>query len=743
MKIQSIQKCLSWTAAHLAWSVMAFSPVALGKEASNVATAMSQKELKAYLQEAGLTKKSTLGEFWAKTKAEYPDFVQKDLEQFVARNKNRQMPDVTVGSAKATDGSTIATLQVVENGKVNTVQFFGEKNKWAKINNVVLSEYDFKRVADVFSRLESSDIKLRKESDKYRDSLSVTKKDSAAQMSKDLSRFAGFPTMTPQLWKSFSMKERAAFIVTMRLMHTTAQKVLNSDAKEAAKQGAAIENFYRAIFQDANAQKSKFSRDGSQSNQASKVGDQCVVAGYIGTYELIENTKKKKSLACSVDKGIAGYLAKSGFEFVKKATDTCSSSKGADSVACNPIIFGYPSSGQPACINKYTTDFSNATTSCDGQSRLTKGKLADMPGGDKKYVGIKPREAQLQAIEDDQLKDNYLLTEKFLEGVLASKEPAMLKAFKDGVWSQELEQMLSGIQSGFKGEIESAIGICEQRIKNNPTQADPQQKDACDQLHRRWLFTEFFILKLRKKACDPAATYRGSFDRNKLDALPKKVCECNDTKVMVGLGEKCAPAAAVPPALPPVEERVGTPVACAGQYPGVSRADLNEDCLCHATNKAPSEVAQASTNSMESSYPDDLTTKDPTYTCKEMKFPWLLAGGAGLLALLLFRKKNKSVTPEAVVPPVQPAPMCAPKVGIPPNCTCAPCADITMELKDSATCQCGPRAVTPIPVVCENGTTALTAALCPPPVPPVTPPATNEGGTGNNCPAGGCSGGVN
>lgn len=754
MKMKSVQKCLKLATASLAWSVMAFSPVALGKEAEN----LSQRELQGYLQEAGLTKKSTVGEFWARTKTSYPSFIQKDLEQFVAKNKNRLMPEVNLVSSKATNGTMIPTLQVTENGKVNTVQFFGEKKKWAKINNVVLSEYDFKRVADVFSRLEVSDIKIKNEAEKYAESQSLVKKDSPVQMARDLSRFSGFPTMTPQLWKSLSMKERAGFIVTMRLMHHTALKVLNSNTKKT-KSSAALENFYRAIFQEANAQKSR-------SSTTSKVGEQCVVAGYIGTYQNINNTNKTMSLACSVDKGIAGYGSKSGYDFVTKATATCSSSKGADYVACNPIIFGFPNSGpggvsQPACIHKYTQDFSDATVSCDGQSRLTHGKLSDIPGGDKKYDGIKPREAQLKAIEDDQIADNYKLTEKFIEGVLASKDQTLLKAFKDGVWSQELESMLSGIQAGFKSEIDSAIGICEARLKSDPMQADPQQKDACDQLHRRYLFTEFFILKFRQKACDPAATYKGSFDKDKLDSIVTKVCECNETKVMVGLGAACAPVppAAAIPTLPTVEVRAGK-VVC--EYPGVMASEMNDECLCNSTNNAPTEVVKNNTVNGET-YPDSQAAESATYTCKESKFPWLLVGGAALLALFLFCKKDKSKSPPTPVTPVQPTPVCAPKVGVPPNCTCAPCAQgVNFEIINTVTCQCGPRVVTPIPVQCADGSTASSVAACPKcgdgsfktlpssgrangcpdAVVPPEPPG-NEGGSGNNCPAGGCSGGVN
>ncbi|MBC7420726.1 MAG: hypothetical protein H7328_08360 [Bdellovibrio sp.] len=741
----SLLKCLRWTAANLAWSVMAFSPVALGKEAENI----SKQNLENFVKETGLNKKITLGEYWQKVKADAPAFLRKDLDAYIEKNKNLLMPEVVVKTVKGTDGKMVPVMQITENGKVNTAQFFGEKNKFVKYNNITLSELDLQRVTDVATRIEASDYNVKVAADAYRTSVGA-KRDKLSNFSRDMARFSGFTRVTPQLWKALSMKERADMIITMRLMNQSAQKVLSleSGSMKPAAQGASIENYYKAIFADANAAtKTKSAYVGS------KAGESCVVAGYIGSYQEILNYKKQKSLSCSVDKGIESYKERAEYGFITQANQTCVSTKSVDHVACNPLIFGYPK-GSPACVEKYKDEFSRATTSCDGQSRLSSSKLEQIPGKD--YSKLMPREKQLEAIRNDQIAEKFELTENYLAGVLAAKNKSMAEALKDGKWSQGLEEMLSSIQGGFEGEIGKAIAICEQRIKNNPQQADPQQKDACDQLHRRWLFTEMIQIRLRKQGgCDANAVYVGSAD--KLDSITKNLCKCNDTGKLIALGEKCElSGGAVPlPAVPAAPE-----VSCASQYEGAT--GMNADCLCTTTNALPTEVVQSKNTNMEN-YPENITASSaPKYTCSNFDIPWKAVGIGALVALglwWLFKKKTNDQLLQVQPPQVQQpaAPLClAPRNPGAPPCTCGPCG-AGFEVLDPNVCQCVPKPVIPgsVPVPCLNGSTAATEALCPRcPAPfqaqQVSMPSTqrpngcpkpNEGNNGQNNNGG--SGGVN
>ena len=93
--------------------------------------------------------------------------------------------------------------------------------------------------------------------------------------------------------------------------------------------------------------------------------------------------------------------------------------------------------------------------------------------------------------------------------------------------------------------------------------------------------------------------------------------------------------------------------------------------------------------------------------------------------------------------------MCpAPKIGTPPSCECPvsnSCA-AGQQIYNQVTCQCNN---IPQPVTCPNGTKAPGNSLSQCPkctngsyVPVGGCPVTNEGGKGNNCPSGKCSGGV-
>ncbi len=781
MKIGSITKCLSWSAAHVAWMTMAFSPVAMGKEAEKISQQMVQNSV----NELGLNKKITLGEFWEKSKNLFPASVQEDFAGYIAENKNLVMPEVTVKSSKATDGTMVPVLQTNSDGKIKSMQIFGEKDKMAKLDKIIFTQQDVERVYDMFLRYQASDVKLQKETAAYkaaqfRKAVGQTTK---SEMTKDFERFEGFPRVTPQLWKSMSKEERANYIVTMRLMWQSAQKVLNP----ASKKGSAM-NFFEKIHNlvtgeyawakkvsaksPASVPASKKSQSSSAAQSEGDGDNRCVVAGYIGEYVSgLKTFTKNNSRACSVDRAIE--LTQS--ESVKKADSACKSAKGATFVACNPVIYGYPG-GEPACLSKSSAEFVDAThwsssqtnsDTCDGKSRLNSNPdVVKFPGKD--YSKIMPREKQLDAIELDQKAENYALTKNFLNGVLKSKDQDLAAAFGKDQWSKNLDDTLVDIQSEFERDINSSMEICKARA--GIAQPDPRQKGACDQLHRRWLFTERSIAKLRDKACDPQAQYIGKYDdkdsveaaKVKTDLNKKKVenngaglCECKvPPGKKVAFGEKCqirGPVSEIeaPPAcgkdavlspdnkscicrdypdvsgpmgaalLCPIPGRI---VDCQSQYPGAS--GMKEDCMCANTSQAPVAKAQSSTQNGEN-YPFN-EAQATTYTCEQSNtklWPFLLVGAA-LLAFLLFKKKKKSPeTPEVVIPPPTTPPttppvvgVCAPpKVGAPPNCACPSTASASCTqgqgVYNQATCVCTP----PTPIICANLSTAPNnnAAMCP------------------------------
>lgn len=799
----NIIKVAKWTAAHVSWLTMSFSPVALGAEAEKI----SKQKVTAYMQEFGLNKKITVGEFWEKTKAYYPGYVYKEIETFVQQNKNLEMPEVLISSVKATDGTEVPTLQLSLNGRVQSIQIFGEKQKWAKFNNTTLTLNDMQRPDDIFKRIQANDIRIQKEAEilqkKYQVNDAVRLKNQSAQQ-KDLARFSGFPRMTPQSWKAMTPTQRAAFIVNMRLMWRDAQKVLDSaqlTGFRREQRPSTVENLIQSLMgaeayalddssvmpapkriptNSAASTSPSETTNSAVSNAKGKNrvfdANSCIVAGYVGVYDQVDNNRGKNRQGCSVEKAIDGYKARealnSGGESISKANQKCSTKKTASFVACNPIVYGYPN-GEPACVSKEDPSFQTATHykgACDSQSPLTAAKEPLFK--DKDYSNIMPREKQIAAIEKDQGMQQFALTDQFLKGILASKEDQNLfNAFKNGIWSKELDNELVRIQNSFEEEIKGAIATCEADTKHKN---EVNQKGACDQLHRRWLFTEKFLLPLRQKACAPGTVFIGM--NEKLDSLDKNplLCACENepgTKLALGPASEaqCTGKGAAAKKEAPVVEK-----SCPSGTSLVQGGDENK-CAC---NKNKDKFLPQSTS------PDKVAE-----LCEEKSNAWKwVLGGLGILALLALFNRNKKPAPAIppnppplcdankkldggacicatscpvgssqnpgscgcdLIPPVIPPQQCAaPKIGTPPSCECPvsnACA-AGQQIYNQVTCQCDsvPQAVT-----CPDGTKAPGNSLAQCPkcsngsyAPVGGCPASSEGGKGTNCPTGNCSGGV-
>lgn len=794
---------IKWIAAYMACSTLIFSPVAMGREAET----HNKKNIQQTIKELGLRNKVTLGEFWENSKAYMPGYIYKDLEAFVKENKNLQMPEVSFGVSKATDGKDIPVVTFSQNGKTQTVQFFGEQNKWAKFNGVVLSASDLNRVDSVFKRIEGSDIKLKTEADKYRNNKLLKQKNSLNQndinlYKKDFARFDGFPRVTPQMWKSLTKEQRAGFLVKIHLLWIDAKKVLamappKKQSIQKSKEAAAIDNLYKIIFgQDAAAAEGVKTPSAAVQVEGTSVrtkkgvvfipynAKSCVVAGYIGAYGKVNNIRGDNRDGCSIDVAVATYKSNPNLKFVQEANNQCGAKKPT-LVACNPIVYGYPN-GSPACIDRRSAEYQQAThfvspgnrETCDGKSRLSSSDEI-IKFNDKDYANIQPREKQIAAIEADQQKDDYALTLSYLKGVLTKKDPAML-AMLDGEWNITLDDELVRIQSQFEQEIARAIKTCENDISGSH---EKNQKLACDQLHRRWLFTERTIAKLRDKACLKPALYVGKYaegessyadtakvktDINKktIDAKGTDLCECpikdpaaaKEKVKLVSFNESCEIAPVITDPQPPSCKASSdstdcksepAPVKCS-QPEGISGFDY-EKCKCDDNKKLKQK-------------------NDGSYECEGTNWlPWIL-GGLGVLALIAIFHKDKKPNPPTPPTPVgctnvcaggainpmtcecdsiPPEPSCVPpKIGMPPSCACpaAPSfCTLPQKIYDISTCQC---TNIPQPPVCADASVAPNGNLAQCPTCPngsfkTTAGCPTEGGTGNNtCANPPCSGGL-
>ncbi|AGH95519.1 hypothetical protein A11Q_1303 [Pseudobdellovibrio exovorus JSS] len=808
-------KAIKTTAIATACWTMVFSPVALGQQAERI----SREEVAQSIKELNLNRNTTLDHFWKNIKAYTPGYSYKNIDDFVKQNKNAKMPEVEFSTLRNTSGEQIPVIRFTQNGKTQTVQFFGEKNKWATFNGVVLTENDLQDIEKIYSKIEASDPKYRQEAQAYRARSLAAAQQPKNQFEKDMLRFQGFPRVTPSLWKSMTKNQRADYIVKMRMMRLSAKQVeaafqrkSGSVAPKKNKESAVIENFYRAIFgQEAFAQ-----------TAAGAFSGQCVVAGYIDDadgYAPGVNYQGQRAQVCNIQNVLQNPRYREGGElsYVAEAATTCGAldvranpSREVSSdrvyVPCNPVIYGYPggngsgdtassAKGTPLCVNKNARAFQNVTTFpgiCDQGSRLNTSSF-DVTLSEDAAV----RQTQLQTIESEQRAEDFRLTKEYLDGVLAHKGHGGLQQILDGEWNLAIDSEMVRIQSQFEAEINRAIGICRASLRDNAGRHETYQQQACEQLHRRWLFTERVIAQYRQKACHETTTYVGKYDseesslnnpkteinKTQTDQAGTNLCKCEDGS-LVNFGQACGGAI---PTLPPV---VVTPT-CEDRYPGAS--GLTEDCKC-SSGKDPQG-------------PDSKGK----YKCSSSSIVPIALAGLALFGIFAFAKKKKKKTPpteppvlcpdgsqapnrnvelcpkppqQCVLPQVGTYPNCACpnaqscptgsthnpntcgcdpnppvscpgiKVGTPPNCAC-PIEAVNAcpkpyKLFDANTCTCTD---VPQPPECPDGSKlALGQSLtlcpkCPDGTTYITTgqtcPVQNEGGSGNSCPAGQtCSGGL-
>ncbi|MFZ3229267.1 MAG: hypothetical protein WA160_03595 [Pseudobdellovibrio sp.] len=836
-------KLLSWSMTHLAWLTMTFSPMAMGAEAEKI----SKQKMQQYLQEAGLTKATTVGEFWHKTQAYYPGYLYKEIESFALQNKNVQMPEVTLSSAKATDGSEIPILSYSMGGKSFTLQFFGEKNKWVKFNNVNLSVTDLANPEDIVKRLKANDIHLKNEYhqlSKKSDQASLVDIKKIAEYKKDFSRFQGFPRITPVLWKSLSAEKRANYIVKMRLMWLSAQRVLElKNGNATAFQQTPIEQFYKAIFgnnaqaeeafEDELAPPTSLPSNGTNSVRSEMVHSSptaipsavvklkdrtvtlkngkkviipfdaktCIVAGYVGAYGIVTNSSGKDRPGCSVDVALAAYDTKETdgktvknetLKYVTEANDDCKKDKGQGFRACNPILYSYSSVGKPFCIDTLSKSFQDATTSigpCESASPLSTTNLDKTMTFDKDYSNIMPEQKRLALIEADQKNQDFKLTKEFINGVLQKKDPLLIAMLKNGDWNQALDDELVRIQNHFETGINAAIMSCEATVKAGNNQ-EKKQKDACDQLHRRWLFTERIIADYRSKACLDGSKYIGAYEANEssvsstdsakektklnkstISGDGKDLCMCPMNNLKVSFGKTCTQQVVIAECRNGKKDKTGN---CVEKCPvGASALDVRTKqhrCTC---DKFPDKSVE-----------EGATDEEAKDICKAESNTWKwvlgIGIGIGIVAWLMNRHKSKPVT--LPVPPVcndnqkigalgcmckgscaegtmlnpiscqcaelPTRPSCAPKVGTYPACACPPSSSCTppQGIYNQLTCQCD---TIKTPVICADGSAAQNNKCnCPDGSTIPTggcsagPVNENTGNKGDNCPQGNCNGGI-
>jgi hypothetical protein len=567
-----MKKITNWLATWIATFTFVMAPVAQGAEAQKISSA----QLRSALEQAGLNRQITVGEFYARNKNLFPEKVRKEVEPLILTLKNQRMPEIEMVTSKASNGMDIPTLRFSQNRQLLNIQWFGEQEKFVKFQNTNLSALDIVNFNDMFTRILAGDENIRK--------LATPKATSSQKTT------FTYPAVTAQTWKKMTQKERASYIINMRLMWNDARRVLTETEKLGKKRKKTSanenflqkwENFISLLNQDAEAADPKVKRKGKPNesqmadsqarrplspvrpgyvgpvaqnagSSAYSSGSNCLVAGY---------TSKYSNRSCGVSNIYDSYKDESGNvdALVKSTNISC----GAGRIACNPYVYGTPN-GQAICISTSDPSFQIATHydgPCDSQSRLGSNitflkdenlRNADRYGADNRLLS----DEELAAKYEEEQKANPKMVEDFINGLIAYNTSKKIN-FKEPLTEASLKAIVD-IKKAFDKDINNARASCEAATanKNNETNF----WGACDQLHRRTLSIAKFL------ETSPGCPSKGGIDPESL------MCKCtNGTDVLPGA--TCGPGSV-------------TPAPAAGQQCPTGMTDRSEgnEIFCTCTN---------------------------------------------------------------------------------------------------------------------------------------------------------------
>ena len=660
--IKNILKKLNGVLVTVSLATMVFSPVALGKQAQANRDQMSKAQLEQIVQQLGLNKSVTFGEFYKKNKEYYPPRVQKMVEQLLVKFKDEPMPQFVVGSQLNSKGETVATLRLNGKDQMSNLQFLGEEGKFVKFDNTNLSEEDIANFDDMFAKLYFTDASHRKG---YGDALTspkTMKKTVAKTVVKPETKFQGLPKITKESWKKMTPMQRAQFMVNMRMLWSASQDVLDAKAAGKGKKTSSLDkwNMFISMLDEAQAADTK-----------------CVVAGYIGTY---------------------GTGNRCNYPAGAKVTGC--------SFPCNPTIYGFDSSGKQFCLSN-SSELQTAThynKGCDAKMPLTSVELS-LPAAAAKKDSSRYQNV-IEANKAQALKDPSAManTKKYLDSMLIGK-PELKAAFEKGEISAALLEELQKIQLQFDSTISAARADCAEGASGN--QYDKNFWGACDQLHKRFLFVAAYLEK------NPGCKDGGKVDESTL------TCSCPS-----GSGVAPGAACSVPPTPPgPTPGTSDTPVVTPPDAGG-GQCDPSckggEICEKTASDGSGAEVWECRTSGGK----DDKDKKGGFWSglwggVKKIA-PWVLGGVALYAAWKIFFKVKKpelkpaaDACPNGTIPPcgsVCAAPQAMLSSGV---CGCPACPP-GQTMTNASSCLCENTSTTTTLYVCADGVTQVSdLANCP------------------------------
>ncbi len=750
-----LQRIARGIASFGALFTMVMAPVAQGAQVEN----FSKVQMQNVLDQMGLNKQITIGEFYNKNKHLFPARIQKEIEPMMMNNKNQMMPQVEIVMAKGSDGRDVPNMRFTQGNELLNVQWFGEENKYVKFQNTNLTEVDLANFNDVFTRVTNGDERIRKQF-----TPEVSQKDVGT-----------YPSITNETWKAMSQKNRMAYVMNMRLLWNDARKVLieNDKLKNKGRKTSALDvnlekldNFFAMIGQVEAAGRQVKDKVPSSSipkgtaptvkanagSSAFVSGANCIVAGYVSKYSANK---------CGIENMKDSYKDSSGA--IDPLVDSANKSCGGSQIACNPYVYGTPG-GKAICVSTSDPSFQVATHydgPCDLQSRLGSNATIlkeDIKNGERYGSGNILSKEELEKKFKEEQKSNPKLVEDYLNGLIAYNKSAGID-FTKPLTDDSLRAILN-IKSAFDNDIGKARESCKIAAGNKTNEKNFW--GACDQLHRRYLNVAQFLqdtpgCKDGTKTINPD-TLKCICPTPLPEALPGTSCGVTPpicpapapTPIVVTPPPVCVPG----PVTPPVDPKPPAPPKENCEKYG--EIGLNDQCKCPNGAAPALEVGDGDGPSVYKCVPkksgadrDKDHDKDCGFLCKTGQFlknnGLLIALGIGTTFAawkLLTPKKVKTNPAKDVCPDgTTNGGSCVQACGIKVwnasagACTCAECP--AGQSANATTCVCSTGAVTPPSgmITCPDGVNqAASLEACPARTIKCWDGSTVQGTSDLNCP---------
>jgi hypothetical protein len=686
------QKISKWLLLTTSVFTMVMMPVTEGQAAQTRADEISKNQVQNALTTLGLNKSMTLGEFYKKNKYLYPVRIQKMIEKFVALNKDYVMPQFELMTVKNTQGNEIPTVRISKDAELVSLQIYGNSDKYVKFNNTNLTEVDIVNFTDMLLKINNHEPDLRQQIE---------------DTNRPVTKFTGFPAVSKSIWKNYSAKDKAEYILNMRRLWADAQKVLILQDPKLKRKTSQFEYFLNTVFNDAFAAQRGHQmgpkvnkHSGTTANASSK---NCLVAGYVSHYS---------NGSCGVSAVQDSYKDATGTvdETITKAQSQCTGGE----IACNPYIYGMPN-GKAICANIKSPEFQIATHAngpCDTASPLgTEVQFLNQDlKNNKRYdaENIKMNSDELKAEFQKQQKNNSSYVENYLKGFLDAGVD-----FNAAIDDKVLDQILN-VKKAFDNDISKAKDSCIAAAKTNQRN-EKNFWGACDQLQRRFLFVAEFLSE--KPGCKDSSVMN-----------PETLkCTCTDAnKTEVNPGAKCSVEAAKPPeSKPPTESEAKPPTE---KGPSKNEKIMEPGDECDGTIEANANGAQVCISNIKPDLQGKKVKEKDSWWLNLFKqaVPWII-GGIALYAMYKLWSPKKPVLNQpldtcpngvarsATVPCAQACE--APKSQVNGSCACAECVPVIQYMSNLATCTCSTvttSTTTPTTVTCADGVTQVTTlSSCP------------------------------